>query len=33
MQHLTVFEPDDGMIECAIAAMEKVIPDDGSDEF
>ena len=31
MQHLTVFEPDDGMIECAIAAMEKVIPGDGSD--
>ena len=33
MQHLTVFEPDDGMIECAIAAMERVIPDDGSDRF
>ena len=31
LQHLTVFEPDDGMIECAIAAMEKVIPSDGSD--
>ena len=31
LQHLTVFEPDDSMIECAIAAMEKVIPGDGSD--
>ena len=31
LQHLTVFEPEDDMIECAIAAMEKVIPDDGSD--
>ena len=31
LQHLTVHEPDDDMIECAIAAMEKVIPDDGSD--
>ena len=31
LQHLTVFEPDDDMIECAIAAMEKVIPEDGSD--
>ena len=31
LQHLTVLEPDDDMIECAIAAMEKVIPDDGSD--
>lgn len=31
LQHLTVFEPDDDMIECAIIAMEKVIPEDGSD--
>ena len=31
LQHLTVFEPEDDMIECAIAAMEKVIPEDGSD--
>jgi len=31
LQHLTVFEPDDDMIECAIAAMDKAIPDDGSD--
>ena len=31
LQHLTVHEPDDGMIECAILAMEKVIPQDGSD--
>jgi uncharacterized protein YqhQ len=28
LQHITTREPDDGMIECAIAAMEKVIPDD-----
>lgn len=31
LQHLTTKEPDDSMIECAITAMEKVIPDDGSD--
>ncbi len=31
LQHLTVLEPDDDRIECAIAAMEKVIPEDGSD--
>jgi uncharacterized protein YqhQ len=31
LQHLTVLEPEDDMIECAIAAMEKVIPEDGSD--
>ncbi len=28
MQHITTREPDDSMIECAIAAMEKVIPAD-----
>ena len=33
LQHLTVFEPDDGMIECAIKAVERVIPDDGSDNW
>lgn len=33
LQHLTVFEPDDDMIECAIAAMEKVIPSDDSDRW
>lgn len=33
LQHITTREPDDGMIECAIAAMEKVIPGDGSDEW
>ena len=33
LQHLTVFEPDDSMIECAIAAMERVIPEDGSDHI
>ena len=33
LQRITTFEPDDGMIECAIAAMEKVIPDDGSDAW
>ena len=32
VQHLTVFEPDDSMIEVAITAMKAVIPDDGSDE-
>ena len=33
LQHLTVFEPDDAMIECAITAVERVIPDDGSDKW
>ena len=33
LQHLTVFEPDDDMIECAIAAMKAVIPNDGSDKI
>jgi len=33
LQHLTTREPDDSMIECAIAAMEKVIPADGSDNW
>ena len=33
LQHLTTREPDDSMIECAIAAMEKVIPGDDSDNW
>ena len=33
LQRLTVYEPDDGMIECAIAAMQKAIPEDGSDRI
>ena len=33
LQHLTVFEPDDDMIECAITAVKRVIPDDGSDNW
>ena len=33
LQRLTVFEPDDDMIECAIIAMKEVIPEDGSDKF
>ena len=33
LQHLTVFEPEDDMIECAIEAMNRVIPGDGSDEW
>lgn len=28
LQHITVLEPDDNMIECAITAMSAVIPDD-----
>ncbi len=28
MQHLTVLEPDDAMIECAIAAFVEVLPED-----
>lgn len=33
MQKLTVFEPDDSMIEVAIAGMERVIPEDESDSW
>lgn len=33
LQHISVLEPDDGMIECAIAAVKRVIPDDGSDNW
>ena len=33
LQHLTVFEPDDEMIECAIMAMKEVIPADNSDKW
>ena len=34
LQKMTTNEPDDGMIECAIRAMELVIPDErGSDEW
>lgn len=32
-QRLTVMEPDDGMIECAIASIKEVIPEDGSDQI
>ena len=31
MQRITVLEPTDDMIECAIAAVKEVIPEDGSD--
>jgi len=33
LQKITTKEPDDDMIECAIKAMELVIPDDGSDAW
>ena len=33
LQHITTKEPDDSMIECAIAAVKEVIPDDGSDNW
>jgi uncharacterized protein YqhQ len=33
LQRLTTQDPDDGMIECAIAAMNKVVPADGSDNW
>lgn len=32
-QRLTTKEPDDGMIEIAIAAVKEVIPEDGADEI
>ena len=28
LQHITTCEPDDGQIECAIAALNAVIPED-----
>ena len=33
LQRITTVEPDDDMIECAIIAIQKVIPDDGSDRL
>lgn len=33
IQHLTVFEPDDSMIEVAITGMKAVIPNDDSDNW
>lgn len=33
LQHITVREPDDSMIECAILAMKEVIPNDESDAW
>ena len=33
MQRISTKEPDDSMIECAITAVEKVIPEDGSDRL
>ena len=33
LQHVTVFEPTDDMIECAIAAMKLAIPNDESDNW
>ena len=33
LQHITVKEPEDSMIECAIRAMEIAIPGDDSDQY
>ena len=33
LQHVTVLEPTDDMIECAIAAFVEVIPEDDSDKY
>ncbi|MBR3893563.1 MAG: DUF1385 domain-containing protein [Clostridia bacterium] len=33
LQRLTVLEPTDDMIECAIAAVKRVIPEDNSDKW
>jgi len=33
LQHITTKEPDDSMIECAIASLEKVIPENDSDKW
>lgn len=33
LQHITVLEPTDDMIECAITAFKEVIPEDSSDKY
>jgi len=33
LQHITVLEPDDSMIECAIIAMKEVIPENDTDKW
>ncbi len=33
LQHITVFEPTDDMIECAITSLNRVIPNDESDAW
>ncbi len=33
LQHISVLEPDDDMIECAIEALKRVIPEDESDNW
>ena len=33
LQHITVFEPTDDMIECAITSLKRVIPNDESDNW
>ena len=34
LQHLTTFQPDDGMIECAIEALKRVLPEEeGADRW
>ncbi len=33
LQHITVLEPTDDMIECAITAFKEVIPNDNSDNY
>ena len=33
LQHITVLEPDDSMIECAIVAMKEVIPENDTDKW
>ena len=33
LQHITVFEPTDDLIECAITAVKMVIPEDESDQW
>ncbi len=33
LQHISVLEPDDDMIECAIEALKRVIPNDESDNW
>jgi len=33
MQKMTTCEPEDSMVECAVAALQQVIPEGGADRW